>query len=354
MNGNDQSISEFKTFKSNDYSFVFNRKNGNFVRFGKNLNDDPDFSPIGPEIADIEISTICHGINDKPCSWCYKSNTAVGENMSFQSFKEIFDKLPKTLTQIAFGIGDLSGNLDLWKIMEYCRENDVIPNITINGWKLNDKLANKLKKLCGAVAISHYNNDNICFGSVQKLTKIGMKQINIHKLLSNETYDSCFKLIDKTTIDERLKKLNAIVFLMLKPKGKRNILTQLKSIELYKNLIEYAFKRNVRIGFDSCSAHMFLESVKDNENYNIYKTFAEPCESTCFSIYINTQGNVFPCSFCEGEKDWENGIDLKQYNSMLEVWNSEKLLNWRNKLLANGRKCPMFDLNSSSTTILIE
>ena len=37
----------------------------------------------------------------KPCTHCYKSNTAVGKNMSLETFKGIYATLPKTVTQIA-------------------------------------------------------------------------------------------------------------------------------------------------------------------------------------------------------------------------------------------------------------
>ena len=93
---------------------------------------------------------------------CYKSNTSQGKNMSLETFKKIFHKIPLNLTQIAFGIGDIDANPDLWKIMEYCRNNNynqVVPNITINGKRLTDEHIGMLAELCGAVAVSRYNPD---------------------------------------------------------------------------------------------------------------------------------------------------------------------------------------------------
>lgn len=57
----------FKYFRSSDYQFNFSKLDGEFWRWGKTLRDDPDFSPFGPEIADIEIS-----IDGCPnnCPWC--------------------------------------------------------------------------------------------------------------------------------------------------------------------------------------------------------------------------------------------------------------------------------------------
>ena len=86
------------------YNYFFNKKNGYFMRWGKQKEDNPDFAPF-PEIADMEISTICHGIpNEKgiltPCPFCYKGNTSIGKNMTLEEFKVVFDK---------FAIGEKNG-----------------------------------------------------------------------------------------------------------------------------------------------------------------------------------------------------------------------------------------------------
>ena len=77
-----------KYLKSSDYNYAFNKKTGIFIRYGKTVDDDPDWSEFGPEIADIEISTICH----QGCEFCYKSNTPFGENMDLETFKKVLNK----------------------------------------------------------------------------------------------------------------------------------------------------------------------------------------------------------------------------------------------------------------------
>ena len=340
-----------KKLRSENYNYNFNDVTGQFARWGKTLEDDPDYSAVGPEIADIEISTVCSGIGYGPCSHCYKSNTAVGENMSLETFKKVFSKLPKTLTQIAFGIGDIWANKDIYRIMQYCRNNPhnkVVPNVTTNGYKLKKSDIERLAKLCGAVAVSRYNPPDVCYNTVKDLTDAGMKQVNIHMLLAEETYEDCFKLIDEAKSDYRLKNLNAIVFLTLKPKGARNNMTTLKSFTKYRELIEYAFSKGISIGFDSCSAPMFLQAMKDHENYDMYETLSEPCESFLFSIYINTEGKAYPCSFLEDTKGYK-GVDLTEIDDfMKEVWYGDEAKLFRDKVLnskcGNCRACPEYDL----------
>ena len=327
-----------------DYNYNFEYATGRFARWGKTREEDPDFSSIGPEIIDLEASSICR----KQCSFCYKSNTSVGKNMSFETFKIIFDKLPKTVTQIAFGIGSLDANLDLWKIMKYCRDNFVVPNITVNGQNIKKEEYDNLAKYCGAVSVSYYNDED-CFNSVKELTDRGMKQVNIHALIAKELVHSSFKLIKKIKRDSRLSKLNAVVFLLLKPKGKRNTLHRVDSINQYRQLINFALKSRVNIGFDSCSCPSFLQAVQGHKDYEKFKQSADPCESTAFSGYINVEGKFFPCSFTEDQPEYK-GIDLLQVKDfMKEVWYGEETVKFRNRLLANKdcngcRNCPEFDL----------
>lgn len=335
-----------KMFNSPDYNYIFNTENGSFARWGKTYENDPDFSPYGPEILDIEVSTICN----QGCKFCYKSNTAKGENMSLETFKKIFALMPKTLTQIAFGIGNIDANLDLWAIMDHTRENGIIPNITINGSRMENYMYLKLAQKCGAVSVSNYGKDQ-CYDTVEMLTegrewslRPTLKQINIHQLLCEETYEDCMDLMKDTKVDPRLSSLNAIVFLIMKPKGKRNKYHQLRSKSKYQALIDYAMKNNVAIGFDSCSAPAFIRAVEKQPNAAELIQLAEPCESTCFSLYVDVNGKTVPCSFCEEEPGIEP-VDLLQVTDFQkEVWMTPSTVSFRNKLLAQKRSCPVFDL----------
>ncbi len=334
-------MKEIKEVNSEDYNYIFNRKTGFFVRWGKTIKDDPEYSPYGPEIADIELSTTC----TKGCNFCYKSNKGKGKNMTLETFKQVFDKLPENLTQIAFGIGDIDANPDLFKIMWYCRENAIIPNITINGERMTNYDYERLAGVCGAVAVSSYDK-NTCYSAVKQLTDRGMTQINIHALLAQETLSNCMDLLTDRATDYRLAKLNAIVFLWLKPIGLRNKYSMLKSMPKYKALIQKAMKNNISFGFDSCTASNFLKATKTHKNFEYYKTVSEPCESTLFSIYISVDGLAFPCSFAETAY---RGVNVNCDNFIDDVWNSEEFVNFRRQLINNKddngcRQCIIYNL----------
>jgi len=95
-----------KILISKDYNFYFDKKTGFFARWGETKEDDGDLEKGLPEIADIEISTVCHGVGNH-CKICYKANTGTGDNMSLETFEKVLDSLPLSVTQIAIGIGDL-------------------------------------------------------------------------------------------------------------------------------------------------------------------------------------------------------------------------------------------------------
>ncbi len=327
-----------KFFRSTVYNYNFNKEYGFFMRWGRNFEDDPKYSPLGPEILDIEISTICHRV----CPWCYKSNSANGKNMSIETFKAIISKIPRLLTQIAFGIGDIDTNPDLREIMLYTRKKGYVPNITINGRNLTDDWANFLSNTCGAIAVSHYKDDE-CYNAVKSLTDRTFEQVNIHKLLADETYDSCYKLMNATLSERRLKKLNTIVFLSLKPKGNKNNFHSV-SQEKFANLVNFALQNKISIGFDSCSGNRFLKTVEGHQHYEEYKLVTEPCESSCFSYYINVDGIGYPCSFLEGENGY-TGIDLTKIDDFLkDVWYNFEIIKFRTDLLNNNRNCLYFKI----------
>lgn len=349
-----------KRCQSDVYNYVFNTKNGHFARWGKTVQDDPKWGPL--EILDLEVSEVCNGIPAVgsdiavPCSHCYKTNTKVGRNMSFETFKDIFDKLPQTLYSIAFGIGDIDSNPDLVKMFDYCRNNDhnpnVIPNLTINGWKLDDYWTNILKTYCGGVAVSRYDNADVCYDAVKKLTDAGIAQVNIHQVLSEESLQTCYQLIDDAVADPRLAELKAIVFLTLKPKGKRNTWTTIKNVDTYRKLVTYAMDRGIGIGFDSCSAPTFLAAMKDHPKFDMLSQLSESCESDRFSGYANVEGEYWHCSFTEGLSSWGK-IDLKKITNFdKEVWNSSEVVNFRKCLTCQKNEhiasevylCPVYQL----------
>ncbi len=339
----------FKFLSSENYNYKYNKNTGYFERWGKTFKDDPQMSPFGPEILDLEISSggDCQG----KCPFCYKCNGADGDpthNMTFDEFKTIFDKMPKILTQIAFGIMDIETNPDFFKMMEYSRSHGVAPNYTCHGLDMTPELAKRTAGICGAVAVSLVNKTKT-FETIKMLLAEKMKQVNIHYMLSEETYDRAFKIVDEISADPEMKNFNAIVFLQYKSKGKNpDSFNSVLDIAKYKALTKHCESKNIKYGFDSCSGPLFIESILDMDCIQraFTEMFVEPCESGLFSSYINCHGQFFVCSFAEDEDDWKVGLDVLGCDNFLkDIWHNERLIAWRERLLAGKRACPIYDLS---------
>jgi len=339
---------EWKSFMSPNYNYRFRKEDGFFVRYGRTIEDDPDYSEFGPEIVDMEITTICHGTNGRLCKFCYKSNNPQGKYMSFETFKKVFHNLPPTVTQIAFGVdAACTSNPDVFKIMKYCREHDVVPNVTVAD--ITDFTVEALVNYCGAVAVSRYDDKNICYNIIRKLTSRGMKQINMHIMISQETLDNVWETLRDIAItkDSRLNKLNAIVFLSLKQKGRGSGFTALNQ-DQFNKICNFCFKHKIRFGFDSCSAIKFMEAIKDRPDKDKLMEMIEPCESSKFSAYISVDGKYFPCSFIEGTDNWIDGLDVVNCKDFVnDVWNHKRNRQFRNKCiecLDDGKACQVYKI----------
>ncbi|MFW6047069.1 MAG: radical SAM protein [Candidatus Woesearchaeota archaeon] len=337
---------DVKLLRSPNYNYNFDKNNGYFAKWGRTKDDDPLYSPCGPELIDIEITDSCYGpLGDgNVCNFCYKSNTPNGSYMSFETFRQVFNNLPKEcLTQIAFGVdSQCITNPDTFKIMQYCRDNGVIPNVTIAN--ISDNIADRLSELCGAVAVSFYGYKDICYNSVKKLIDRGMKQVNIHNMICQETINQTYELFNDYLTDSRLKYLNAIVLLSLKTKGRGKSHTPLTQNQ-FNDIVNYAENKKIPLGFDSCSVTKLNETIQNWSNKKELEQLIEPCESGIFSFYINTYGKGFPCSFIEGEDEWKEGFDLTEPIDFLrDIWYGKKLETWRFNLLSINRSCPKFNI----------
>lgn len=344
-----------------NYHYLMDMKTGFFVEWGKTLDDDPIKAPAN-NILDIEVTTKCTGpgnylydqygskthTESGCCAFCYKSNTPNGKNMSLDTFRKVIDKMPITLTQIAIGAdAHLDQNPYLWDMMDYANSKGIAVNITCAN--VDDETAKLLSQKCKAVAVSRYQNKDWCYDSIKRLTDLGMKQVNMHQVIMQENIEVVKETINDIKTDPRLKKLNAIVFLSLKTKGRGEKFHPLTD-EQFKELINLCREKNINWGCDSCSAPKVMKAYKDDPDYEKVFEAVMSCESTLESAYINVDGEYFPCSFTEGTKDWKKGIPVISSMDFVEsIWNNDRTKAFRKKLCENVdenkcRNCPLYNI----------
>jgi MoaA/NifB/PqqE/SkfB family radical SAM enzyme len=333
-----------KVLRSPHVNYIFDKASGFMATWGKTKEQDPDYSDVGPFILDIEITERCAGVgpNKELCNYCYKSNTHEGHNLSLQDFKTILDKVNYNgqLTQIALGLGAAATeNPDIWAMCEYTRSKGIIPNGTVAD--ISPTTAFNINKYFGACAVSIHGNKNVAYNSIHELAQLegtgNLKQINIHHVIFQENLKETYEILQDIKTDPRLKKLNAIVLLSLKNKGRaENLYTPLQQSDFTK-LVQHLLKEKISFGFDSCGAQKFINSIQNHPDKTNLTMLAEPCESSCFSSYVNCHGIYFPCSFAENNnKNWE--VNLLEHD-LKTIWNNNP---FRQMLLNNGRNCPLY------------
>lgn len=80
---------EQKIFKSDEYNYTIDKRTGYFQRWGATQEQNPFKSFFGPEIADIEITTICNGPGGKLCPFCSPAGTMVNTPTGMIDIKDI-------------------------------------------------------------------------------------------------------------------------------------------------------------------------------------------------------------------------------------------------------------------------
>lgn len=326
---------DYKELKSKKYNYKFNKITGYFER-----DTELSYSPYGPEILDLEITSggNCLG----KCDFCYKCNniTTPQINLSMDNFKIILDKVNQNnqLTQIAFGITNFYANKDFVPMMAHARSKEIIPNYTTHGLDIDDYAAQMTKQLCGAVAVSiNLNNIKNTYKAIESINifnKNGMHNINIHYMLSKETFVN-IPLLLRILIENKIQFKN-IVFLQFKNKSTDKYHSVDK--EIFKKIIEIMHVFNVPYGMDSCSAGTYLEALNELSPKALeqQKEYIESCESSLFSSYINCKGEFFPCSFAEKGK----GLDVIHCKDFIKnIWENKKTVEFRMKLLKTTSLC---------------
>jgi len=309
-----------------NYNFMANSKTGMTLRWGKTLEDNPDFAPV-PELADISISNHC----TKGCVFCYRNSTINNEFLSIEDYCRVLDSMchPKygNVFQVALGGGEPLEHPDFLAIIEETCQRGIVPNFTTNGIHLTSEICKAIKGKIGAVALSITDIADISNDKVALLTNEGIKT-NLHYVLSNENIEQAIE-ISQGVHNDCLSKINAIVFLTYKPAGRAKVDSVLKQGDSLKRFLESVKDKSIktpRMGFDACFVPMLLQA-------NAVKSeLVDVCEGGFFSIYVDHKMNISPCSF-SGKQDCYN---LKDYD-FYDIW-LNKLQNYRDKQKNNCNK----------------
>ena len=339
--------------ESHTYHCFFSKLDGFNLRFGKTIDDDPEYCGLGPEILDLEVSV--NGCAPVPgstnCRYCYKNNTnAAPTNMTFDTFADIVHTFPINLSQIAFGITGLQTNPDLEKMFEYCRKIGIIPNVTTVGADMDEHMKDVLCHWCGAVAVSCYTGaKELCYKTIKELHDYAKEKynrdlhVNMHIVVSEDNMPHLREVL-KDIADKKVDGLKSIVLLRIKPKGRAAHMNCRVSKDIYRELVAFCLDSKISFGFDSCSATPVMEVLTEFGHPELCAS-CEKCESSSLSAYINVFGQYWSCSFMEGREDVIKPIDVLKYNHSYEWWNADSVKFVRQHTNCCKQSCPWYNLD---------
>lgn len=325
------------------YVTVFNQQTGFSLRTnifdaeGQDTGIDP-FMGSFPELLDIGIMGHCEhgksGLCIRSGVECYQNGMEIQEpNMPLQKFKRIIDECKGRTLQVALGgRGDPDMHENFAEILNYCKDNGVVPNFTTSGFGLQELFLPTIKECCGAVAVSWYRSD-YTLKAIDTLISYGVKT-NIHYCVSNATIDEAILRIKNKSFP---KGINRIIFLLHKPVGlgQRVNMLDVKDprVKEFFSLFDQEEYADMA-GFDSCSVPALLSFTK-----RIHPSAMESCEASRFSGYISPDFRLYPCSF---EKNQEYGVNLDD-RCIEEAWNSDPFVEFRNKFAKRCIACPTYE-----------
>lgn len=316
---------------SRTYNGFFSKTDGFTCKFGTHAADDPEWCPLGPDIADIEVvAGKCPKINGRNCAFCYKNNG--GDEafcMKLAEFKELVDFMPRNLCQIAFGITGYYTNPEFLAMMEYAKSRGIVPNYTTNGVDLDNDAVARTIETCGRVAVSCYEGaKDVCYGTVKRFgdaaKAVGREfPCNIHVVLSKDTFPHVMSVLEDAR-DGKIPNLGAVVVLRMKPVGRAKVLDCVIPKDMYRRITDFCLGAGVRFGFDSCGAKPVADILAETGRTDLLGC-VETCESSRFSSYFNWKREYWNCSFCENNAGIMKAVDPFSFGDFQSFWNSREL-----------------------------
>lgn len=270
------------------------------------------------------------------CKACY-TNSLPEDPMalSINKVKEAIDILAEMkIFHLAMGGGEALERDDFFEIAQYVREKGIIPNLTTNGFLINETNIDKLK-IFGQVNVSidglysiyedirGSNNFDKAFKALKLLKKHKIRS-GINCVVTRQNFDKLLNLANFA----KMEQVYDIELLRIKPTGRADKhynemkLTKQQIIDFFPLLKKIARKTKVRLKAD-CSFLPMIAYHKPNknlmENFSVYG-----CEAGSVLLGVNSKGQFAGCSFLANKESifdikekWDNSTHLNACRSVI-------------------------------------
>ncbi|MHA1419876.1 MAG: radical SAM/SPASM domain-containing protein [Candidatus Heimdallarchaeaceae archaeon] len=273
------------------------------------------------------------------CKHCYKSSSADIENdLSLQEIKKIIDVLSDNhVFSVAFGGGEPFARKDIFDIAQYTSDKGIVPNITTNGYYINENNAEKCK-VFGHMHVSldlpdekfdEIKNKGAFKAAVNAIDLLNQQgiHIGINCVISRKNFDYLEDLV-KFCLSKNIKDIS---FLRFKPIGRADRtydemkLSHEQNIKLLPVLKKLTRKYKIITQVDCSMTPMICYHKPNLKMMDFFG--AQGCEGGNTFIEIKEDGAIRSCSFSNFYGD--NVINLK------EIWDDSKYLTKYRNVLDN-------------------
>ncbi|MFC1504767.1 radical SAM/SPASM domain-containing protein [Spirochaetota bacterium] len=264
------------------------------------------------------------------CSHCYMdSGEKLPNELSFDEIKESIDVLAeKGVFSIALGGGEAFIRTDIFAIAQHAREKGIVPNLSTNGYLINDELARK----CGVFGQVNVSIDSTARAENIRDDRLSAKAIDAVKILRKHGIRTginavitrkSFENIEELYSFARKNKIKEIEFLRIKPSGRaKQVYHDLKCTpEQYKDLFPMLMKlaKKYRITTKIDCSLLPMVCYHKPRRKRLIKFAAYGCEAGNVLLGVKADGSVSPCSFAG-----PIGFPITKID---DFWHSSEILN---------------------------
>ncbi len=298
----------------------------------------------------FESSAICN----LKCKMCPLNNGLKRKQgfLKFENFKYVFDQINPAYLNLT-GIGEPFLNPDIFKIIEYAKEKNTIVKFDTNATLLNKENIKKiLETKIDMLSISIDGTDKKSYEKIRVGGKFDVVRRNVKNLVKERdrknasTEVHMFFVLQEKNIQDLPKFIKladelgvdyiagSFVVNLGENKNEKN------KIFSYKKDIKDLIKKTEK-AINNAKAEVGIKPLLEYLKYSEDKEFYNedmPCFMPWYSVFITWDGFVNPCDFsCDNEIVFGNVFE----KPFKEIWNNEKIENFRMRLLNNRTKIPL-------------
>ena len=245
-------------------------------------SDNETPNPEFPNSMDIKITNYC----DLSCKFCHEMSTLQGKHGNLEFLKSTLFNLPRG-SELAIGGGNPLDHPDLLDFLQWCKNRELVPNITVNGKHLQ-KFINE---------INHLIDNHFIYGLGLSISDdFNFELINLINNTSNVVYHVIAGVNAVSILDEIKKsEINKVLILGYKEVGRgikyKNSFVDSCIKEWFNKLPEYLGK--LHISFDNLAIDQLR--VKRFFTKTTWKEFYTGSDGQ-FTMYIDAVNETYSTS----------------------------------------------------------